>query len=76
MAVRTHAANVQRANADLPAQLQAIACNDQLTYKERRAILVALGREMNAATPVGAAAAKTIAGFVTRYDTGDVACAR
>ena len=53
-----------------------IACNDQLTYKERRAILVALGKEMDVSTPAGASAAKTINGFVTRYDTGDLACAR
>jgi hypothetical protein len=76
MAVRTHAANIRRASAELPAQLQALACNDQLTYKERRAILVALGKEMNLATSEGASAAKTINGFVIRYDAGDVACAR
>ena len=76
MAVRTHAANIRRASAELPAQLQAIACNDQLTYKERRAILVALGKEMDVTTRQGAGAAKTINGFVTRYDGGDVACAR
>jgi hypothetical protein len=76
MAVRTHAANIRRASADLPAQLQAIACNDQLSYKERRAILVALGKEMDGTTAEGAGAAKTISGFVARYDTGDVACAR
>jgi hypothetical protein len=76
MAVRTHAANIRRARAELPAQLQAIACNDRLTYKERRAILVALGKEMDPATPEGAASAKAINTFVDRYDSGDVACAR
>jgi len=76
MAVRTHAVNIRRANNELPGQLQGIACSDQLTYKERRAILVALGREMDTTTPEGASASKMIAGYVAQFDAGEVACAR
>lgn len=76
MAVRTHAVNIRRANSELPAQLEGIACADQLTYKERRAILVALGREMDTTTPEGASASKLIAGYVAQFDAGEVACAR
>jgi hypothetical protein len=76
MAVRTHAVYVRSANSELPGRLQAIACNAQLSYKERRAILVALGREMDTTTASGASAAKLIAGYVAQFDAGEVACAR
>ena len=76
MAVRTHAVDVRRASAELPARLQAIACDERLSYKERRAVLVALGREMDATTAEGAAASKMIASYVTQFDDGDVACAK
>jgi hypothetical protein len=74
MAVRTHAANIQRATAELPIQLQIIACDTRLTYKERRAILVSLAREMDPNTPEGANATATINTFVERFDSGDVSC--
>jgi hypothetical protein len=76
MAVRTHAANIRRASAELPARLQAIACDDRLSHRERRAILVQLGREMDPTRPEGAGAAKAITGFVDRFDAGQVVCAR
>jgi hypothetical protein len=76
MAVRMHAANIRRANAELPPRLQAIACDDRLSYKERRSILVALGREMDSTTPAGASASKLIAGYITQFDAGEVACAK
>ena len=72
MAVRTHAANIQRAAAELPMQLQIIACDTRLTYKERRAILVSLAREMDPNTPEGANAAATINTFVAGFDAGAV----
>ena len=53
-----------------------LVVDNLLAYKERRAILVALGKEMDPATPEGAASAKAINTFVDRYDSGDVACAR
>jgi len=74
MAVRTHVDYVRRASAELPARLQLIACDPRLTPGERRAILVALGREMDTATPEGAAAAARIKTFVSRYEAGEISC--
>lgn len=74
MAVKTHAANIRRADAELPIQLQAIACDTRLTDKERRAIFVALAREMDPNTPEGADAKATVTAFVDRFDAGDVSC--
>ena len=74
MTTRTHAANIQRAAAELPIQLQIIACDTRLTYRERRAILVALAREMDPNTPEGATAAATITTFVAGFDAGTVTC--
>jgi hypothetical protein len=74
MAARAHAADIRQANAELPRRLQAVACADQLAYRERRAILVALASEMDTATPEGANAAKAIDAFVERFDSGEVAC--
>jgi hypothetical protein len=74
MAAKAHAAAIRRANAELPGQLQAVACADRLTYRERRAILVALAREMDTAAPEGANAAKAIDAFVERFDSGEVTC--
>jgi hypothetical protein len=74
MAVKTHARNIRRASAELPRRLQALACDARLTPRERRAILVALRKEMDTATPEGATAATTIDTFVKRYDAGDVVC--
>jgi len=76
MAVQAHARDVRRAKAELPARLQYIACDDRLSYRERRAILVALGREMDTKTPEGATAAAGIAGFVKLYDAGSVVCGK
>jgi hypothetical protein len=74
MAVKTHAANIRRADAELPIQLQVIACDTRLTHKERRAILVSLAREMDPNTPEGKKAAAAITTFVDRFDSGDVTC--
>jgi hypothetical protein len=74
MAVRTHARDVRRANADLPGRLQFIACDDRMSYRERRAILVALGSEMDRTTPDGTNASTAIADFVKLYDAGTVVC--
>jgi hypothetical protein len=74
MAVNMHATNIRRAAADLPARLRAIACDTRLTHKERRQILVALGKEMDTDTPGGASAASAIGAFVERFDSGSVVC--
>ena len=74
MAVRTHARYVRTAYAELPGRLQLIACESRLTPPERRAILVALGREMDTQTPKGKSAAGIITTFVGRYDSGEISC--
>lgn len=74
MAVKAHARDVRRANAELPGRLQFIACDDRLSYRDRRAVLVALGREMDPATRDGARASTAIADFVKLYDAGAVVC--
>jgi len=74
MAVKMHAEYVKRASAELPARLALIACDPRLTPAERRAILVALGREMDTARPEGAAAAARIKTFVGRYEAGEISC--
>jgi hypothetical protein len=74
MAVKMHAANIRRAAAELPMQLQIIACDTRLTHKERRAIFVSLAKEMDPNTPEGANAAASINTFLDRFDAGDVSC--
>jgi hypothetical protein len=58
----------------LPGRLQSIACDGRLSYRERRAILVALADEMDTNVPEGAQAATDINAFVGRFDAGQVAC--
>jgi len=74
MAARMHAANVRRASDELPGRLQAIACDDRLTRRERRAIMAALAAEMDRTTPEGRAAATSINGFIGQFDAGGVTC--
>jgi len=74
MAVKMHGEYIRRAVAELPGRLQSIACDDRLSYRERRAILVALANEMDTNVPEGAQAATDINAFVGRFDAGQVAC--
>jgi len=74
MAARAHAADVRRASDELPGHLQAIACDERLTHKERRAIIAALGREMDGTTAEGQSAARSITAFLARFDAGRVSC--
>ena len=76
MAVKALAVNIRRAAAELPARLQAVACDERLPHGERRAILAALAHEMDAATPEGTAAAVAITAFLARFDAGAVTCAK
>jgi hypothetical protein len=76
MAVKMHAEHIRRAAADLPAELQAIACDERLTRKERRAILAALAVEMDTNVLEGAKAAADITAFLGRFDAGGVTCAK
>jgi hypothetical protein len=74
MAVKMHAANIRRASEEMPGRLLAIACDPRLTVRERRAILVALGKEMDTATPEGRSAASAITAFVDKLESGAVTC--
>ena len=76
MAAKAHARNVRRADAELPGRLVAIACDTRLTYRERRAVLVALRGEMDTTTPAGANAATAIVDFLKLYDAGTVVCGK
>lgn len=76
MAVKVHGDYIRRAAAELPGRLQAIACDERLSYRERRAILAQLAREMDTTLRDGANGAVTINAFVARFDAGDVACAK
>ena len=56
-----------RASNELPGRLQAIACDARLTHKERRAIIAALGAEMDRTAPEGQSAATSITAFERAY---------
>jgi hypothetical protein len=72
MAAKTHADDIRRAASELPARLQAIACDAQLSRPEKRAILAALRDEMNKSAE-GREAAARISDFATRFDRHDPA---
>lgn len=74
MAVKMHAVYIRQAVAELPGRLQAIACDERLSYRERRAILAALAAEMDTSVPEGAQSATAIKSFLVRFDAGEVAC--
>lgn len=76
MAVKMHAEYIRRAVAELPGRLQAIACDERLSHRDRRGILAALGAEMDTNIPQGAKAAADITAFLARFDAGGVACAK
>lgn len=63
-AAKHHASNVRRAMAELPAMLQAIACDGSRSRGERHAILEALRAELDEGTPEALAAAQTIDDFL------------
>jgi len=67
MAARAHADDLRNSVTGLPAALDAIACDGRLTISERRAVIEALGREMDASTSEGRAAQTEIARFLARF---------
>jgi hypothetical protein len=78
MAAKAHADNIRRAASELPARLQAIACDAQLSRPDRQAILGALRDEMNTSAE-GRDAAARISDFMARFnrpDAGVVDCQR
>lgn len=76
LAARAHAEDVRRSLVDLPGRLAAIACDDQRSVAERRAILEALRGELDAGSGEGRDAGETIARFLAALDRADggVAC--
>ena len=76
MAARAHADDVRRSAAGLPDHLEAIACDGRMNVAERRAIIEALGAELDTSTAEGRVAQAEIARFLERFDRADggVAC--
>ncbi len=54
MAARAHADDVRSSAAGLPEHLETIACDGRLSVGERRAIIEALGVELDTSTAEGA----------------------
>jgi hypothetical protein len=76
MAARAHADDLRRSAAGLPEHLETIACDGRLSAGERRAIIEALGAELDTSTAEGRAAAVEIAQFLERFGqaNGGVTC--
>jgi len=76
MAARAHADDVRKSAAALPEHLATIACDGRLSVGERRAIIEALGAELDTSTPEGRAAEAEIARFLERlgHADGGVTC--
>jgi hypothetical protein len=71
LAARALAENVRRARAELPERLEAIACDQSRSVRERRATLEALRDEMAGDTPAAREAAATIARFLAERFEGE-----
>jgi hypothetical protein len=69
MAGRAHAEDVARSGADLPPRLLDIACDDRMSSADRRAVIVALGAELDGSTAEARALGDRIRRFVV--DWGD-----
>jgi hypothetical protein len=69
LSARALAENVRRAMSELPATLEAIACDPSRSVRERRATIEALAQEIEADTPAAREAAGRIARFLeARFD--------
>jgi len=77
LAAKTHADNIRRAAAALPALLQSIACDERLSHRDRRSIIEALSAEMDPGTADGSAAVERIDAFLRSHADGTAppACA-
>lgn len=71
MAARAHADDVRNSVTGLSAELDAIACDGRLTVGERRAIIEALGAELDSSTSEARAAQAEIARFLARFPRPD-----
>jgi hypothetical protein len=67
MAVRSLAADVRRAAAELDAKLIEVGCDETRSRAERRAILTALSAELDGDSPAARAAVEKIARFVATH---------
>lgn len=75
MAATVHAQNVRQAMAELPARLDAVACDPRLSTVQKRATLIALRDEMNTSAE-GREAGERISSFLTRFESGVPDCAQ
>ena len=71
MAARAHAAALRESLTGLSAELDAIACDGRLTISERRAIIEALGAELDVSTTEGRTAQAQVARFLARFTRPD-----
>lgn len=72
LAARAAAENVRRAATELPARLEAIACDASRSVRERRAVVEALRREMDGDTPAARDTVAAITRFLeARFDDAD-----
>ncbi len=71
LTARAHAEDLRRSMADLPARLTAVACDEQRTVAERRAILEALRAELDGDAAEAPRAGSTIARFLAALDGTD-----
>jgi len=62
---------IRREAAALPARLQAIACDERRSVRERRALIEALRQEMDGDTPAAHSAVATITRFLETLDAGE-----
>jgi hypothetical protein len=60
LAARAHADDLRDSAAELPSRLQTIRCDDRMSLADRRAILLGLRSELEAASPEGRTAAARI----------------
>jgi hypothetical protein len=76
LSARAHAEDLRRSLVDLPERLTLIACDDQRSEAERRAVLEALRAELDTGSPEGRDAGETIGRFLAglERDGGGVAC--
>jgi hypothetical protein len=76
MAGHAQAEDVARSGADLPRRLQEIACDDRISAVDRRAIIDALGAELDGSTAEARAQRDRIRRFVVDWgdDRGGVRC--
>jgi hypothetical protein len=77
MAARAHADDLRDSATRLPDRLGTIACDERLTVAERRAVIEALGAELDTSTPEGRVAEAEIGRFIARFQRpdGGSACA-